>query len=283
YCNTLFFIIHPFKTGKLLIMKFSLVPFLFIINFCFGQQWQAEVMVGVSGYNGDLTQKRLSFKTLKPAVNLNVKYDVDNRLILRAGIAWATVTANDKNNAQADLKMRNLNFQSTLLEGSLCAEVNVFEPGIFYSYPYLFGGIGVFHFNPFTYDKENKKTYLHPLSTEGQGLPEYPRRKIYNLTQFCLPFGGGWKININEKWDIIYEIGARILFTDYLDDVSTSYVNPQTLLMHKGEKAVELAFRQEPASGSNLPLGGETRGNPGVKDWYFFNGIKLLVHLGKDE
>ena len=264
-------------------MKFTLIPFLFIINFCFGQEWQAEVMVGVSGYNGDLTQNWLTIKTLKPAVNLNLKYDVDNRLIIRGGIGWGTVTADDKNNRQADLKRRNLNFESTILEGSLCAEINVFEPGIFYSYPYIFAGVGLFHFNPFTSDKDNKKTYLQPLSTEGQGLSEYPLRKPYKLTQFCLPFGGGWKININDRWDVIYEVGARLLFTDYLDDVSSTYVNPQTLLMHRGEKAVELALRQDPASGGNLPHEGDIRGNPEVKDWYFFSGIKLLVHLGKNE
>ena len=89
--------------------------------------------------------------------------------------------------------------------------------------------MGLFHFNPFTYDKENNKTYLQPLSTEGQGLKEYPGRKKYSLTQFCLPVGGGWKWNINENWDISYELGFRILFTDYLDDVSKTYVNLNVL------------------------------------------------------
>ena len=261
-------------------MKFTVIPFfLLITNFCNGQQWQAEVMVGVSGYNGDLTQKWLTLKTLKPAISLNLKYDVDNRLIIRAGIAWAQVAADDKNNKQLNLKMRNLNFKSDILEGSLCAEINLFEPGIYTSYPYLFAGAGIFHFDPYTYDKDNKKTYLQPLSTEGEGLPEYPRRKPYKLTQFCLPFGGGWKISINKRWDIIYEIGYRLLFTDHLDDVSSTYVDPQTLLMHKGEKAVELAYRQ-PGGAGNLPHDGDTRGNPEIKDSYFFSGVKLLVHLG---
>src|SRR5205085_6237819 len=108
------------------------------------------------------------------------------------------------------------NFKSTVLEGSVCAEINLFEPEVYVSYPYVFAGIGVFHFDPYTYDKENKKTYLQPLSTEGQGLPEYPNRKSYKLTQVCLPFGGGWKVNINKRFDLIYEVGFRYLFTDYL-------------------------------------------------------------------
>ena len=89
-------------------------------------------------------------------------------------------------------------------------------------------------------------------------------------------------MNINETLDIIYEIGARFLFTDYLDDVSSTYVNRETLLTHKGEKAVELAFRQIPSAGINPPREGDTRGNPEIKDWYFFSGIKLLIRLGNE-
>ncbi len=239
--------------------------------------------IGASGYNGDLTEKSISLKTIKPAVSLNLKYNIDNTITLRGGIAWLNAEGDDKNNNQANLKRRNLNFKSAIWEASLCAEINLIESDLFYSYPYLFGGAGVFHFNPYTYDKDDVKTYLQPLGTEGQGIPGYPNRKPYSLTQFCLPFGGGWKINLTKKYDIIYELGYRFLFTDYLDDVSTTYVNPELMLANKGEKAVELAYRQEPIPDSDLPHNGDTRGNPKIKDGYFFSGIKLLVHFGKDQ
>jgi hypothetical protein len=262
-------------------MKFILISFLFIINFCHGQEWQAEVMGGASGYNGDLTQNLASLKKLKPTAGVYVKYDINNILILRVGIAWGMVAADDKNNKNINLQRRNLNFTRNIIEGSLCAEINLFEPGVYYSYPYIFGGVGIFHFDPYTYDKDNKKTYLPPLSTEGEGLPEYPNRKPYKLIQLCLPVGAGWKLNLNKRWDVIYEIGYRILFTDYLDDVSTTYVNSQTLQMYKGEKAVELAVRQKPATGVGLPHDGTKRGSPDIKDSYFFSGLKLLIHVGK--
>ena len=35
--------------------------------------------------------------------------------------------------------------------------------------------------------------------------------------------GGGIKIAINEYFNIIMEYGARKTFTDYLDDVSTTF------------------------------------------------------------
>jgi hypothetical protein len=262
-------------------MKYWLVNFLFIASSCIAQpQWEAEIMLGVTGYKGDLIQDHFAFRSVRQAGSVNIKYNFDNSVILRGSILWGKVTGNDKYNKRADIHARNLNFQSTILEASLCAEYNLLEPEIFYGYPYIFGGIGLFHFNPYTDDNNNKKTYLRPLSTEGQGLADYPQKKPYSLTQFCLPFGAGWKVKIHERMDIIYELGYRVLFTDYLDDVSTTYIDPQKLLAAKGPKAVEVAYRAKPPFPQQE---GDQRGNPAVKDWYFFNGIKLLVRLGKQD
>ena len=206
-------------------MKICLIFLLAITNICKGQEWQAEFMAGVSGYNGDLTQQRIAVKELRPAFTFNLKYNSGDYFNVRAGIAYARVAGDDKNNTHADLKSRNLSFRSDILELNVMAEINLLDPEEYIAYPYLMGGFGLFHFNPFTTDKDNKKIYLQPLSTEGEGLKEYPGRKKYSLIQFCLPVGIGWKWKINEKWDISYELGFRVLFTDYLDDVSKTYVN----------------------------------------------------------
>lgn len=262
-------------------MRYCVIVFLFVATTSYGQ-WEAEVMAGVSGYRGDLTQQYILPKTLRPAINVNLKYNFNNDFVIRSGIAWGKVTGNDKNNKDIFIHARNLNFKSQILEISICTEYNLLEPEIFYAYPYIFGGIGLFHFNSYTFDRDNKKTFLRPLSTEGQGIAEYPNKKTYSNTQFCIPFGGGWKYNINDKFEIIYEIGYRLIFTDYLDDVSATYIDPNILLANRGAKAVELAYRAKPLpDGHPLPQGnGAQRGNTSVKDWYFINGIKLLIHLG---
>ena len=265
-------------------MKFCLVLFLFVTGSCFGQTWEAEILAGVSGYNGDLIKPHFAAKSIRPAIGVNLKYNIDNSILLRAGISWLKVAGDDKNNKQVDLRARNLNFKSNIIEASLCVEYNLLEPEIFDAYPYIFGGIGVYHFNSYTYDDSNKKTYLRPLSTEGQGLTAYPGRKPYSRTQLCLPFGAGRKCNFSKRYDIIYEIGYRVLFTDYLDDVSKTYVDPQLLLAARGAKAVEVAYRAQHSTGS-YPFQegpGDQRGNPNVKDWYFFSGVKLLIRLGKE-
>lgn len=260
-------------------MKYCLIFILFITTNCLAQRWDVEIIGGTSGYNGDLTEHIISYRTMGPSAGINLKYNFNNELIvLRGGIAWGKISGNDKYNDQSDLKSRNLNFQTNLFEASLCAEVNIFEPEFFSAYPYVFAGLGVFHFNPYTYDDDRVKYYLQTLGTEGQGLSSHSERKPYSLTQFCLPFGGGMKIDLSEKCDLIYEMGGRLLFTDYLDDVSTTYVNTQALLAASRPKAAELAYRQTQAP---FPSEGDIRGNPKVKDWYFFNGFKLLFRLGK--
>ena len=261
-------------------MKYSFI-FLFIITqSCFAQGWEADITMGVSGYNGDLTEHIFSPKSMEPSAGFNLRYNFDDIIIVRGGFSWGKVSADDKNNHQQDLKARNLNFRTNILEGNLCAELNLFEPEYYNAYPYVFIGIGMFHFNPYTYDRDGNKTYLQPLGTEGQGLAGYPGRKPYSLTQFCLPFGGGMKINISKRCDLVYEIGGRFLFTDYLDDVSTTYVNTQTLMANSKAKTAELAYRQ---TINRSPAEGDIRGNPKVKDWYFISGFKLLLRLGKEK
>ncbi|HEY6506267.1 MAG TPA: DUF6089 family protein [Chitinophagaceae bacterium] len=261
-------------------MRYCLIFLLFIATNSVAQKWDIEVMGGVSGYNGDLTEHPISYKTAGPSAGINVKYNFSgNVVVLRGGITWAKVSGDDNDNKEADLRSRNLNFQTHIWEASLCAEVNLFDPEFFSVYPYLFAGVGVFRFNPYTYDKDNVKQYLQPLGTEGQGLASYPDRKPYSLTQFCIPFGGGMKVNLSDRCDFIYEFGGRFLFTDYLDDVSTTYVNQEEMMTGNQQKSAELSFRQV---NGPFPGAGATRGNPKVNDWYFISGFKLLFRLGND-
>ncbi|HYM92661.1 MAG TPA: hypothetical protein VET23_00860, partial [Chitinophagaceae bacterium] len=85
-----------------------------------------------------------------------------------------------------------------------------------------------------------------------------------------------WKVKIHDGFMLSFEFGIRYLFTDYLDDVSTTYVDPKVLLTEKGPVAVEVASRQA------LPaIAGDIRGNPKVKDMYGFGGVKAAFFLGR--
>ncbi len=65
---------------------------------------------------------------------------------------------------------------------------------------------------------------LKPLRTEGQGL--IPGREEYKLTQLNIPMGIGVKYFLTETFHVSSEVLHRKTFTDYIDDVSTNYVDP---------------------------------------------------------
>jgi hypothetical protein len=238
--------------------------------------WQVDIMPGMAVYRGDLSTGGFSFKSLGPSAIVNIKYNFGDMLVLRSGFGWGIVKADDKDSKKESVRSRNLNFKSSIIEWSLTAEVNLLDPETYYGYPYLWTGIGLFHFNSYTYDNSGTKRFLQPLSTEGQGFPEYPKRKKYALTQFFIPLGGGWKLNVGDKYAVGFELGVRYLFTDYLDDVSTNYISKSVLLTRKGQTAVDLAFR------STFPaIEGDVRGNPENKDIYFMGGLQFTKYLNK--
>jgi hypothetical protein len=96
-----------------------------------------------------------------------------------------------------------------------------------------------------------------------------------------LPFGAGIKFAVSDDICLGVEFSQRKTFTDYLDDVSTHYVDPAVLLQAKGPKAVALAYRgDELPNGSGYPPAGEQRGTPHEMDWYYFLGITLEIKMG---
>lgn len=155
-------------------------------------------------------------------------------------------------------KTRNLQFQSSLLEGYLAMELS---PTVFFERydglrgkirPYGIIGVGVYRFNPkgqyFAPDGSSKWVPLQPLRLEGQGMAEYPDRKPYSLTQFETPMGFGLKYYIKENMFIGTEVMYRKLFTDYVDDVSTTYIDnslfAKYLTPEQATMANQLYFRE---------------------------------------
>ncbi|HVZ96003.1 MAG TPA: DUF6089 family protein [Chitinophagaceae bacterium] len=257
-------------------MKFYLLSFFILISgMCQAQEWDLELMPGVAAYNGDLTERRIALNYFRPAAALNLKYNSGDYFNFRIGFSYARIGADDKDNPSPLLKERNLSFRSNIFELNVMGELTLFDPESFDSYPYVMGGVGIFHFNPYAFDDNGRKVFLQPLSTEGEGLKEFPGRKKYSLYQICIPVGFGWKWTIKEKWNISYEFGYRITFTDYLDDVSKNYVDFGILQQEKGNEAVALSYR------GTRPFNAATdiRGNSAIKDSYFFNGIKIGTSL----
>ncbi len=126
------------------------------------------------------------------------------------------------------------------------------------------------------------KYYLRPLSTEGEGF--VAGKNYYSLNQFAVPFGAGVKLSLSDNINVGLEAGFRKLFTDYLDDVSTTYVDQALLITNRGAKAAELAYRgNELKNGAPYPAAGTIRGGSTKKDWYYFTGLTLSFRIGNGD
>ena len=106
--------------------------------------------------------------------------------------------------------------------------------------PYVGTGIGLFHFNPKA-KLNGQFYYLKPLHTEGEGFAEYPERENYHLTQFYIPFTVGVGYRLNENNLISVNAIFRKTFTDYIDDASTTYVDPSLFDKYLSAYAANIA------------------------------------------
>jgi hypothetical protein len=164
---------------------------------------------------------------------------------------------------------RDLSFTSQVLEFSVYGELNFFRytPGDMRHpiAPFIFGGIALFKFNPKA-ELDGVNYELQPLGTEGQGMARYPNLKHYSLTTLSIPFGIGVKANISKRLSVGIEWGLRYTFTDYLDDVSGVYADPDIVMQESGDVAGQLSDR----SLSETNNEGRQRGNSKTNDWYSF-------------
>jgi hypothetical protein len=276
-----------------------------------GTYLEGGITVGPMGYLGDLGGnfgKGTTFLKDYNVPNTQLSYGAfvtahpSEWLGIRLAFNLGNVVGNDakttgKGGEEESRRNRNLDFRSHITEGFLATE---FYPTVFLENdptdvqgrlrPYGLIGIGVFHFNPqgTYYDSTTHQTswvYLRPLHTEGEGFPEYPDRKEYSLTQICIPLGVGIKYYINENINVSFEIIHRKLFTDYLDDVSTTFIDPSLFRKYlspaQATIAIEMAnkssLRGIPNSDYNP---GDKRGDPTQNDAYFTAGFKLSMRLG---
>ncbi len=246
------------------------------------QNLHLNLFAGVANYKGDLqynarSGKQYSLKQPKLAVGIGGEYELSNKFSVRVGATKAEIHADDK--VQLGQFQRNLNFTSSIFDVMLGLQYYLLDPNSHFISPYAFAGIAYFHFNPYTYDTTNTKVFLQPLSTEGQGF--VAGREPYKLSQFSIPFGGGVKLSLSENLRVGVEVSLRKTFTDYLDDVSDTYVDENLLLTNRGAQAVDLAFRGgELKTGLVYPADGTQRGTQVRKDWYYFTGLTVSYRLG---
>ncbi|MBA4167167.1 MAG: outer membrane beta-barrel protein [Chitinophagaceae bacterium] len=270
--------------------------------------YEAGITVGPSNFLGDLGGnqgkgtpfiKDNNIPMTKLAFGAFISYHPSELLAIRFGVNVGSLEGDDaiiknKGGLENARKIRNSDFKSKFVDGLLMAEI---YPTTLLEYdqsdvyhrlrPYVAGGIGVFHFNPMGKDPfTGDYVALRGLHTEGQGFAEYPARKEYKLTQLNIPLGIGVKYFLSENVNIAFEIIHRKTFTDYIDDVSTTYVDPSVFYAHMPLAQAQLAERMANKSGpvgSPVYQAGSKRGTSTNNDSYYTAGFKLGVRLGGND
>ena len=266
--------------------------------------FEAGITVGPSNFLGDLGGnagrgktfiKDNNFQTTKLTYGAYLSYQPAEWLAARLSLNAGTLEGDDaiikgKGGLEEMRKIRNSDFRSKFAEVLLLAEVYPtvfleFDPSDLYHKirPYGVIGVGAFHFNPQGSDPATGQWVdLQPLRTEGQGFAEFPDRKEYKLTQMNIPMGIGVKYFLSDNVNIGFEILHRKTFTDYIDDVSTSYIDPALFYSHLPIAQAQVAERMANKTGlitTRTFNTGDKRGTPKNKDSYYSAGFKLGIRL----
>ena len=269
-----------------MLKKLFIVSSILLVSFAGNAQiWFGKTEIGftVGGMNyiGDLNNQHVYDKPNLAFGGL-VRYNFDERWSLRFDVDYGHIEGGNPDY----LKRRNLSFKSYLFEGSLRAEFNFFPFSMrddhFVWTPYIFCGLGFFTYNPTAYytdpiTGESGWYDLQPLCTEGQGTSLNPEKSPYTLKQLSMPFGIGAKYHPNKSLTLSVEYGFRKTWTDYLDDVSTVYVNNHDLKNIMGDVAAGLADRSGEVEPGFVNVAGMKRGDDSLDDWFAYFNVNMTI------
>ncbi len=233
--------------------------------------------VGAVHYLGDLNPKA---QLDRPGYYLGglFKYSFSDYIALGMQINFGKISYADSLNTSAFEKTRNLNFESTIADLHLLSEFNFFrfQTGNFKHRwtPYISTGFGIMYYRPYTYYNGNQY-FLNELGTEGEWTSEYSYRRYQKLAA-VIPVGFGIKYWIRPGFNFAIELNQKFTFTDYLDDVSSTYVGEDKFIFNN-QHDVSYFIQDRSIEVLDDPIGieGRQRGTATDRDRYIGLQIKL--------
>jgi len=234
---------------------------------------------GMTTYFGELNEEPVLRQKLSN-LNLGLEARLLNRLGARAEVIYYTLQEDDQNAPDSSFaRQRNLDFRSRNVEANLQAifYLRKYRGDYFKRWsvdPYMGIGIAATTYNP-TSVLDSVRYNLRDLETEGQS---------YGLIALGLPLTFGLKLRFNEFVNMVAEVSYRYTFTDYLDDVSTVFIEDD------GSIAAQLSNRKREAriNGEiavinqeffDAQVAGAPRGDANTNDSYLFINFKIEVFL----
>jgi hypothetical protein len=229
--------------------------------------------IGAAHYFGDLNT-RAKLNRPKLAAGIFFRKNFGNYIALRVAGNFAQLGYSDVYNTHNEfMRRRNLSFNTNIWELGLQGDFNFFRfmPGDpdFRFTPYITFGVSAFNYDPYAY-LNGQKYNLRQLGTEGQYDTTFKDRKPYGSMAFAIPFGVGVKYAINDRINIGFEIVHRFTNTDYLDDVSKTYVDPSAFPPNPDgtPNPAYLLSDRSYETGDRIGVKGRQRGNSQNKDQF---------------
>ena len=268
-------------------MKSYLTSALLLFSITASAQYRLDFGMhnGVSNYLGEMGGNQgtrqdfvndIKLKRTHYSGGVFVRYKVHPFIALQGNLSYARISGDDRLSENKGRAGRNLNFRNDILELGVTGQFRFLQfsdVGRTFRFmndfrAYAFAGVAGFYHNPKAYYSDTWIP-LQPLKTEGQVKP-------YSRVGVAIPMGLGLYYTKNRQYRIGWEVGWRKTFTDYLDDVSTTYADPgklgNPLAQDLSNRTDELDI--DPRFASNYAPGNK-RGDPTHKDTYIISSISV--------
>jgi uncharacterized protein DUF6089 len=251
--------------------------------------WDFGGKAGASNYLGEMGGKEGTRKDFIADIKLSktqftlggfARYKINPIVSAKVAANWIRIAGADYLSTNRGRAGRNLSFRNDIYELQLTGQiffVDVPDLGHTYRYRndfrmYAFAGVAAYYHSPKTF-YNGAWTELQPLKTEGV---------TYQKFGVAIPVGLGLYFTIDKKHRIGFEMDWRTTFTDYLDDVSTVYLDPSEL---SSAEAIALSNRRDElgtdpdvADPKNY-LPGMKRGDPSHNDSYMTAAVSYSYIL----
>lgn len=256
--------------------KYLSILFVFIAVTTASAQLEVGLFGGTSYYQGDLNP---SIPFLKPdfAYGFLARYNLSSRWAMKFNVYQGAIHGDDE--VSNFLPERGLTFNSSITEfgGNMEFHFLPYYNGSLRSYwtPYIFAGAAMVYHRP-----KRDGNDLRDYGTEGQYNSQYlippdTERPEYSYYSFAMPFGIGLKYSFSKRIAASLEWGMRKTFTDYLDDVSTTYYTSVNLVSQGTQEYEDLLYSDPTLSHQpNMQ-----RGNSKTNDWYSFAGLTITYYI----
>jgi hypothetical protein len=196
--------------------------------------WDIGVHLGGANYLGEMGGKEqtrrdfiwdMKLGQTRWSIGVFGRRKLNRSFSVSAGLMYLRLQGADALSTNPQRVGRNLNFRNDMFELYVRPEFTIFQDNDIGGKGryrtdfrlFLYAGAALFYSSPRgQINREGAFYALQPLQTEGVA---------YSKFGFAIPAGLGMHITKKRRHRYGFDFGYRTTFTDYLDDVSTEYVN----------------------------------------------------------